>query len=121
MSTNTQTRQGDSSPLLEHYQVDVEFPGVSGAEMLEMLLIRDELAGQEELLTQRERSVLAACDRRLLRQAATFHAELSRFVDLAQRRQENRIAPERWWWHLDVLAELPAGSVISVEELVAGD
>lgn len=107
--------------LVEHYQIDVEFPGVSGAEMLEMLLIRDKLAEQEGLLTSKEREILAASDRRLLRQAGAFYAELSRFVDLAQRRQEKRIAPERWWWHLDVLAELPVGAVVSVEEAVAGD
>jgi hypothetical protein len=107
--------------LLEHYQIDVEFPGVSGAEMLEMLDIRDQLAGQEPLLTAAERGILAACDRRLLKQAAAFYAELSRFVDLAQQRQENRISPERWWWHLDVLAELPAGAVVSMMEPVAAD
>ena len=107
--------------LLKHYQIDVDFPGVSGAEMLEMLLIRDQLAEQEGLLTPVEREVLAVSDRQLLRQAALFHAELSRFIDLAQRRQEKRILPDRWWWHLDVLAELPAGAVISVEEPMAGD
>ncbi len=107
--------------LLEHYQIDVEFPGVSGAEMLEMLNIRDQLVGQEPLLTATEQEILATCDRRLLKQAAAFHAELSRFVDLAQRRQEKHISPERWWWHLDVLAELPAGAVVSVMEPVAAD
>lgn len=107
--------------LLEHYQIDVEFPGVSGAEILEMLNIRDQLVEQENLLTAAEQEILAVCDRRLLRQAAAFYAELSRFVDLAQRRQEKRIPPERWWWHMDVLAELPAGAVVSVMEPVAAD
>ena len=102
--------------LLEHYQIDVEFPGVSGAEMLEMLIIRDQLAEQESILTNAEREALAASDKRLLKQAAAFYAELSRFIDFVQRRQEKRIQPERWWWHLDVLAELPAGAVVSVDK-----
>ncbi len=105
--------------LLEHYQIDVDFPAVSGAEMLEMLIIRDQLAEQEPLLSRAERETLAASDKRLLKQAAVFYTELSRFIDLAQRRQEKRIQPERWWWHLDVLAELPAGAVVSVEESVS--
>ncbi len=105
--------------LLEHYQIDVDFPTVSGAEMLEMLIIRDQLAEQEPLLSRAERETLAASDKRLLKQAVLFYAELSRFIDLAQRRQEKRIQPERWWWHLDVLAELPAGAVVSAEESVS--
>lgn len=104
--------------LLKHYQIDVEHPNVSGAEMLEMLHIRDRLAAEEAGLSKNERAILIAADRRLLQQATDFHAELCRFVNLAQKRQSEGIPPDRWWWHLDVLAELPAGAVISADRPV---
>lgn len=102
--------------LLQHYQVDVEFPHVSGFEHLEMLSIRDELADMVPLLTKPEQEALAAADRRLLEQAAAFYTELARFVDLRQRRQADQIPPSRWWWYLDVLAQLPTGAVVSAPE-----
>ena len=93
--------------LLKHYRADVEFPGVSGVEHLEMLHIRDKLAALADQLSGEERAALAKADSRLLEQADIFYAELSRFVDLASRRQQEQIPPSRWWWYLDVLAQLP--------------
>lgn len=101
--------------LLEHYCTDVEFPHVSGAEHLEMLYIRDKLADIEHQLSEDEREALQEADRRLCEQADDFYAELSRFVDLAERRRQQRIAAARWWWYLDVLAQLPAASKSSLE------
>jgi hypothetical protein len=42
------------NPLLAHYGVAVHHPEVSGAEHLELLQIRDQLAGLEPLLTAEE-------------------------------------------------------------------
>lgn len=93
--------------LLEHYCVDVRHPHVSGVEHLEMLQIRDKLARIEGRLSDDERKALAQADRRLLEQADAFYAELSRFVDLAERRRERQVQPSHWWWYLDVLVQLP--------------
>ncbi|MFQ5593106.1 MAG: hypothetical protein ACE5HA_03055 [Anaerolineae bacterium] len=93
--------------LLKHYRADVEFPGVSGAEHLEMLQIRDKLARIENQLSHEDRVALMRADLQLLEQADVFYAELSRFINLAQRRQQQQIPPARWWWYLDVLAQLP--------------
>ena len=93
--------------LLKHYSVDVDFPNVSGIEHLEMLQIRDKLALEEESLSVEEKKLLKEADQKLLKQAALFHAELGRFVDLAQRRRDQEIPPSRWWWYLDVVTELP--------------
>lgn len=101
------------NPLLQHYQVDVAYPEVSGAEHLQMLQIRDELAELAPALSPEERDALGAADKRLLEQATAFHRELSRFIDLARHRQTHAIPPSRWWWYLDVLAELPPGAVVS--------
>jgi len=95
--------------LLAHYLVDVEFPDVSGMEHIQMLQIRDEIATVEATFPPTESQKLAAADKRLLEQAPDFYAELSRFIDLAEQRQTHHISPDRWWWYLDVLAQLPAG------------
>lgn len=34
----------------------------------------------------------------------------SLYIDLAQHRQIYNIPPDHWWWYLDVLAKLPAGT-----------
>ena len=93
--------------LLQHYTVDVEFPEVSGAEHLEMLQLRDKLFETESTLSDAEKEILAAADQRLIERAAEFYAELSRFIDFEQRRQNQQIPVMRWWWYLDVLAQLP--------------
>ncbi|MBK7204421.1 hypothetical protein [Candidatus Amarolinea dominans] len=99
--------------LLVQYATDVEFPDVSGAEHLEMLLLRDRLADLQPTLTAVEKQTLAAADECLLGQVAAFYRELSRFVDLAQRRQTTPTPPQHWWWYLDVLAQLPVLSPLA--------
>jgi hypothetical protein len=84
--------------------VDVQHPEVSGAEHLEMLLIRDRLAEIESTLTSGEQAALAEADRLLVEQASAFHRELLQFLDLAIYRREHGIAATRWWWYLDVLS-----------------
>jgi hypothetical protein len=38
-------------------------------------------------------------------------------VDLTQKRKFEEITPQRWWWHLDVLAFLPN---LRKQELTSG-
>jgi hypothetical protein len=94
--------------LLAHYCVDVQHPEVSGAEHLEMLQIRDRLAELESTLTSKEQKALAEADRILMEEAAAFHQELLRFLDLATYRRDHGIPPTRWWWYLDVVSHLPS-------------
>ncbi len=93
--------------LLESYCLDVEFPSVSGAEHLALLRTRDRLATMEAGLSPEEQQRLLAADQRLVAQAALFHAELARFIHLAEHRLTHDVPPSRWWWYLDVLSELP--------------
>jgi len=93
--------------LVKNYSVMVQFPDVSGVEHLEMLQVRDELAQVESHLSEEEKRLLADADRRLVEQARVFYEELSRFVDLTEKRKFEEITPQRWWWYLDVLAFLP--------------
>lgn len=95
---------------LKHYVVAVNYPDVSPFEHLEMLMIRDELADQETLLTTQEKASLEDADQRLLKSAAAFHSELARITSLEEERLRRRPAPERWWWYLDVLSALPVST-----------
>lgn len=99
--------------LLAHYGVDGQHPEVSGAEHLEMLQIRDQLAVLEPTLTSEEKAALDTADRLLAEQAHRFHQELQRFVDLAAYRREHGIPPERWWWYLDVVRYVPRRTVVT--------
>ncbi len=91
------------NPLLKNYCVSVEFPDVSGAEHLEMLLIRDRLTKIESQFTDEEKNLLTKADRLLVEKANDFYQELSRFVNLAERRKAQMIPPQRWWWYLDAI------------------
>jgi hypothetical protein len=104
--------------ILQHFIIDVEFPDVSGAEHLEMLQLRDKLFEIETTLSAAEKEALAAADRRLVERSGEFYAELARFINFEQRRQTQRIAVARWWWYLDVLAQLPQSLSSQKQELV---
>jgi len=93
--------------LLRRYTVAVEHPDVSGFEHLEMLMIRDKLAGQAASLSPYECKCLALADRRLIAQAAAFHTALSRITSLQYERRQRDVSPSRWWWYLDVLVHFP--------------
>jgi hypothetical protein len=99
--------------FLAHYCVDVQHPEVSGAEHLDMLQVRDQLAGLEPTLTAEEQAALGAADRVLAEQAHLFHQELQRFIDLAAYRREHGIPPERWWWYLDVVRSVPRHTIVT--------
>lgn len=99
--------------LLAHYCIDVQHPEVSGAEHLEMLKIRDQLAVLEPTLTSEEQAALGAADCVLAEQAHVVHRELQRFLDLAAYRRAQGISPERWWWYLDVIQYVPRRTVVT--------
>ena len=92
---------------LEHYLVAVEYPQVSAFEHLDMLMVRDRLAEQEQSLTSDDKRRLKAADQRLLQQAAAFQSELAGITSLEIERGHRQPPPERWWWYLDVLTALP--------------
>ena len=93
--------------LIAAYEIDVQFPDVSGMEHLEMLLARTEIARLEERLTAKQRQRLAQADLTLLEQARRFYEVIDRIADLDLWRREQDAPPAHWWWYLDVLAQLP--------------
>lgn len=92
---------------LESYRLEVNDPGATGPEHLQMLIRRDNLATIESSLSPEELDVLREADQTFLRNAALFFAEISKGIDFAARREEKNIPAQRWWWYLDVLANLP--------------
>jgi len=95
------------NPQLERYRLEVNDPGATGPEHLQMLVRRDNLAKIESSLSPEQLEVLQEADRTFLRHATLFYVELAKGIDFPAERQEENIPPERWWWYLDVLAQLP--------------
>jgi ABC-type iron transport system FetAB ATPase subunit len=93
--------------LLQTYQINVEYPDVSGFEHLETLQIRDQLALIETELSETEKQQLSLADQLLIKNAQVFYAELSTVIDLKKKRESENISPVSWWWYMDVLANLP--------------
>jgi len=95
--------------LLNQYQISLQFLDVSGAEYLDLLSIRDELA--ISTLTEEDQKIMEESDRILIKNSVLIYQELSRFINLTKYRQQNKINPQQWWWYLDVLSYLPAKSL----------
>ncbi|MDE0197153.1 MAG: hypothetical protein OXK78_03100 [Caldilineaceae bacterium] len=96
---------------LSAYEADVDFPEVSGMEHLQMLLTRSELLRADRLLDSEQKTRLARADRKLVQQAQTFYEAIQAIADLASwRERAGGVTPEHWWWYVDVIAQLPAGT-----------
>ncbi|HNT76329.1 MAG TPA: hypothetical protein PKH77_15045 [Anaerolineae bacterium] len=93
--------------LIEAYEVDIQFPDVSGMELLEMLMTRSEIARNDAHLSNVERQRLSAADNLLLRQSRQIYAAIQQIADLAAWRRNNNVPITHWWWYLDVVAQLP--------------
>ncbi len=94
----------DYKKWLVNYSVSVQFPSVSGFEILEMLQVRSHLALIENNLTAAERAELEAADAIFLAHANEFYGSLSAITDLGELRTQMNALPSHWWWHLDKLA-----------------
>jgi len=92
--------------LIENYRIDVQFPDVSGFEILEMLDLRSEIAERERDLSAQERAALEKADRYLIQNAHLFYGRISQVADLAEMRRRVNALPSHWWWYLDTLVEM---------------
>lgn len=100
----------DYEKLVAAYEVDVQFPDVSGVEHLDMLLTRSEIAGGKQDLTVELQARLAEADAVLLQNAQGFCQSIRSIVDLDVWRRQESVPPDHWWWYLDVLAQVPTYS-----------
>ena len=91
---------------LKNYHFSLDYPDVSGAELLEVLAIRDQIATLESAFSLEEQKILFEADRKLIANAVVFCQEISHFVNLYEHRKKNNISPQKWWWYLDVLVNV---------------
>lgn len=96
--------------LVFAYEVDVQYPEVSGMEHLDMLLTRSRLAEVEATLTEDQQRRLAKADQRLFRHAPEFYAAIAQIANLKSWREQEHAPTNHWWWYLDVLAAAPVGA-----------
>ncbi len=95
----------DYKKWFANYTVSVNFPGVSGFEIVEMLQARSHLALLENRLSASERAELESADELFLKHAQEFYAGLSEIADLSELRARMNALPSHWWWHLDKLVQ----------------
>ncbi len=100
------------------YEVDVQFPDVSGMEHIEMFYNRSEIAKIEHEYSSEQKERLAKADHTLLQDAQLFTTALQQIVDLKRWREQDNAPPEQWWWYLDVLVSAPVVPA-ALPELVA--
>jgi len=91
--------------LIEKFAVGVQYPDVSGFELLELLDIRSTIARQEHTLSEEERKKFEEADRRFLRNVKQIYAAISQIADLAEMRRRSSVAPSHWWWYLEEFVE----------------
>jgi hypothetical protein len=90
---------------LANFTVGVQFPSVSGFEILEMLQARSYLAQIENSMSRSERAELESADATFLAHVDEFYASLSEIADLSELRAQRITLPSHWWWHLDKLVQ----------------
>ncbi len=91
--------------LLEHYVKAVQFPEVSGFEILELLDVRSTLATREGELDMAQRVQLEDADSVFLRYARTFYESVAVLGDLEDLRRRAGAPCSHWWWYLEKLAQ----------------
>jgi hypothetical protein len=89
--------------LLEKFALSVQYPDVSGFELLELLDMRSKIAGQEVNLTEEERKKLEEADRYFLRNIRRIYANIAQVTNLVEEREKLGVSPSHWWWYLEEL------------------
>lgn len=95
----------DIGSLLEDYVDGVDFPEVSGFEVLELLDVRSRLAAREGELDEAQRRQLEDADAEFLRHAPVFYENVVVLGDLGDLRRRSGASCSHWWWYLEKLAQ----------------
>ena len=91
--------------LLEYYVKAVQFPEVSGFEVLELLDGHSRLATVESELDEAQRAQLEDADSVFLRYTPRLYESVMALGDLADLRRRAAAPCSHWWWYLEKLAQ----------------
>lgn len=94
----------DLKRLLDHYVTGVQFPSVSGFEVLELLDVRSRLATLESQLDEAHRTQLEKADSLFLDHAPAFYESVTAMGNLSDIGRRASVACSHWWWYLEKLA-----------------
>jgi hypothetical protein len=83
----------------------VQFPEVSGFEVLELLDVRSRLATVESELDEAQRAQLEDADSVFLRYTPMLYESVITLGDLADLRRRAAAPCSHWWWYLEKLAQ----------------
>lgn len=93
----------ETTQLVADYAAGVNFPRVSGFEILELLDVRSRLVGAEPQLSASEQEQLERADEIFLAHAGEFYEQIAEVANLKEMRQRAAIPSSHWWWHLEKL------------------
>lgn len=96
---------------LKSFIVGVNYPNVSGFEVLELLDARSAIAEFESGLSEEERAELEKADSLFLSNVDKFYKSISQVADLHEMRKRAGIPPSHWWWYIEKLVKTKKATV----------
>ncbi len=100
--------------LLTVFCQGVQYPEVSGFEVLELLDVRSALAPWEGKLSDYARKQLEEADAVFLRHAGQFYTSIAQVASLESLRKRVSVSASHWWWYLDTEIRCPEGVMAAV-------
>ena len=100
--------------LLTVFCQGVQYPEVSGFEVLELLDVRSALARWEGKLSDYTRKKLEEADAVFLRHAGQFYTSIAQVTSLEAMRERASVSASHWWWYLDTEIRCPEGVITAV-------
>ncbi len=97
----------DPEKLIVSYEAGVRHPEVSGMEHLNLLQIRSRLADLAPELSEAQHERLRKADQEFLARANVFLHAIQQIADLDAWRAQEDVPAAHWWWHLDVIVNMP--------------
>ena len=83
----------------------VNYPNVSGFEVLEFLDARSAITEIESKLTHEEKVELEKADSLFLSNSNKFYKSVTQVADLNEMRKRAGIPPSHWWWYMEKLVK----------------
>ncbi len=89
----------------------VNYPNISGFEVLELLDARSTVAEIESKLTHEEKVELEKADSLFLSNSNKFYKSVTQVADLNEMRKRAGIPPSHWWRYIEKLIKIKKATV----------